>query len=140
VGLWKKKSHDLDQSSQEKLLIRPNSLALAVTSVILFVAKRLAPDQQVVFANRPAHGFRLRTQLACNSRILLVECKLADRAGKKTDQKADIQVAAVYTTDIYQPHLRRLFPCANCAGSGPCQVLLIVRRERIIVDPESFAW
>jgi hypothetical protein len=58
---------------------------------------RPVPGQQIVFANRPANGFHVRTHSTGSSGILFVE-SLADR------------------------------------------VLLIVRREEIIVDPESSAW
>src|ERR1700719_381855 len=58
------------------------------------VTKRLAPDQQVVFANRPANGFHLRTQLACNSCVLFVEGEMVDRTGKKASKEASVRVAA----------------------------------------------
>jgi hypothetical protein len=47
------------------------------------VAERLTCNQQIVFANRPANGFHLRTKFAGKSCVFVVECKLVDRAGKK---------------------------------------------------------
>jgi len=57
------------------------------------VANRLTRDQQIVFTNRPAKGFRLRAKFTRKSSILFVERKRVNRSGKKADKQLSIHLA-----------------------------------------------
>src|SRR6266481_7704238 len=57
------------------------------------VAECLTRNQQIIFTNRPANGFRLSTKFACNSRILFVEDQRVNWSGKKADKQSSIHLA-----------------------------------------------
>jgi len=57
------------------------------------VAECLTRDQQIIFTNRSANGFRLCTKLACKSCILFVEDQRVNRSGKKAGKQLSIHLA-----------------------------------------------
>jgi len=55
--------------------------------------KCLARDQQIIFTDRPADGFQLRTNLTRKSGILSFKWQQCDRAGKKIVKNPGVGIA-----------------------------------------------